>query len=149
MSDQNDTSQDDTSVQVRQLFLKISGDECPQLVTQPASKDSCPANLVLLPGCLIESCEEMDETGAWEAADKVADMCRSGLETQRKTPQRNALCEHLAYAYSILCDYVMEFDDDYTMSKETAETLIRGAIDRIVSAGKCVGFELDKYRSED
>ena len=54
--------------------------------------------------------------------------------------------EHLAYAYSILCDYLKEFDDDYTMSKETAETLIRAAADRIVLAGKEIGVELDKWR---
>lgn len=54
--------------------------------------------------------------------------------------------EHLAYAYSILCDYLKEFDGDYTMSKETAETLIQGAADRIVLAGKEIGVELDKWR---
>lgn len=54
--------------------------------------------------------------------------------------------EHLAYAYSILCDYLKEFDGDYTMSKETAETLIQGAAHRIVLAGRAIGIELDKWR---
>jgi hypothetical protein len=44
---------------------------------------------------------------------------------------------------------VKEFYGDYTMSKETVETLIRGAIDRIVRAGKCFGLRLDQYRSDD
>lgn len=58
------------------------------------------------------------------------------------------LREHLTYAYSVLCDFAKDMDGDWTMSKETAETLIRGAIDRIVAAGKCVGMNLNNYRED-
>ena len=52
---------------------------------------------------------------------------------------------HLAYAHSVLCDFAKK-DGACTMSKETAETLVQGAIDRIVAAGKCVGLNLNNYR---
>ena len=56
--------------------------------------------------------------------------------------------EHLMYAYSVLRDFAKDMDGDWTMSKETAETLIQGAIDRIVAAGKCVGMNLNNYRED-
>jgi hypothetical protein len=58
------------------------------------------------------------------------------------------LREHLTYAYSVLRDFAKDMDGDWTMSKETAETLIQGAIDRIVAAGKCVGMNLNNYRED-
>jgi hypothetical protein len=135
-----------TGEKLRQLCLYMDGSELPQLVSEPAGKGSHAANLVPLPGCVIESDGDIArEEYCWKMASKVADVCKEGFEAKRS----NEYCEHLAYAYSILCDYVKEFDDDYTMSKETAETLIRGAIDRIVRAGKCFGLRLDQYRSDD
>lgn len=132
-----------------QLFLKVKEDSSPQLVAQPADKGSYPANLVMLKGCVIESKEDMDEQDCWDAAGKVAEMCAEGLEAQSKTSPMNSLREHLTYAYSILCDYLRETEGDWLMSKETSETLIRSAIDRIVWAGKCADFNLENYRSED
>ena len=132
-----------------QLFLKVNGDSCPQLVAQPEEKESYPANLVMLKGCVIESKEDMDEQDCWDAAGKVAEMCAAGLEAQGKESPMNSLREHLTYAYSILCDYLRETEGDWLMSKETSETLTRSAIERIVLAGKCVDFNLDEYRSED
>lgn len=132
-----------------QLFLKVNDDSSPQLVAQPADKGSYPANLVMLKGCVIESKEDMDEQDCWDAAGKVAEMCAEGLEAQSKTSPMNSLREHLAYAYSILCDYLRETEGDWLMSKETSETLIRSAIDRIVWAGKCADFNLENYRSKD
>ena len=132
-----------------QLFLKVNEDSSPQLVAQPADKGSYPANLVILKGCVIESKEDMDEQDCWDAAGKVAEMCAEGLKAQGETSQMNSLREHLTYAYSILCDYLRETEGDWLMSKETSETLIRGAIDRIIWAGKCADFNLEKYRSED
>lgn len=58
------------------------------------------------------------------------------------------LREHLTYAYSVLRDFAKDMDGDWTMSKETAETLIQGAIDRIVAAGKYVGMDLNNYRED-
>ena len=132
-----------------QLFLKVNEDTSPQLVSRPQEEESYPANLVMLKGCVIESKEDMDEQDCWDAAGKVAEMCANGLEAQKNTPQMNSLREHLTYAYSILCDYLREAEGDWLMSKETSETLIRGAIDRIVFAGKCADFNLENYRSDD
>lgn len=134
-----------------QLYLKVNGDECPTLTMLPLEQRSYPANLVPLQGCVVESTGDFAECEdeAWKACQKVSEMCREGATALVAVPQSNAMGEHLAYAYSILCDYLKEFDGDYTMSKETAETLMRGARDRVVRAGKCVGFELDKYRSDD
>lgn len=132
-----------------QLFLEVNDYSSPKLVAQPADKGSYPANLVILKGCVIESKHDMDEQDCWDAAGKVAEMCAEGLKTQGKTSQMNSLREHLTYAYSILCDYLRETEGDWLMSKETSETLIRSAIDRIVWAGKCADFNLENYRSED
>ena len=132
-----------------QLFLEVNADSSPKLVAQPADKGSYPANLVILRGCVIESKEDMDDQECWDAAGKVAEMCAEGLKAQGKTPQMNSLREHLTYAYCILCDYLRETEGDWLMSKETSETLIRSAIERLVWAGKCVDFKLDEYRSED
>jgi len=144
--------------ELMQAYLKVdcmgSGNP-PRIVLRKASDESITADLVLLPGVVVEAsgdfpdCSKWSEKDSWEICSKVAERLRLAERTEKDTPKRNAYCEHLAYAYSILCDYVQEFDDDYTMSKETAETLIRGAIDRIVSAGKCFGFRLDQYRSDD
>ena len=132
-----------------QLFLKVDEDSCPQLVCRPQEEESHPANLVMLRGCVIKSKYDMDEQDCWDAAGKVAEMCANGLEAQKDTPQMNSLREHLTYAYSILCDCLRDAEGDGLMSKETSETLIRGAIDRIVWAGKCADFNLENYRSED
>lgn len=133
-----------------QAFLKVNGDEAPELVILPKEKDSHPANLVLLDGVVVDGrpVGEYSEEDAWNACSKVAELCRAGQEAMSNLGLRNAFCEHLAYAYSILCDCAKECDGDWTMSKETWETLIRSAIDRIVSAGKCMGFRLDEYRTE-
>ena len=132
-----------------QLFLKVNEDSSPQLVAQPADKGSYPANLVILKGFVIESKEDMDEQDCWDAAGKVAEMCAAGNVAQGTTSQMNSLREHLTYAYCILCDYLRETEGDWLMSKETSETLIRSAIERLVWAGKCVDFKLDEYRSDD
>lgn len=139
-----------TSTCPMQLFLKVNEDSYPQLVARPQEEKSYPANLVMLKGCVIESKEDMDEQECWDAAGKVAEMCVEGLEAKRKnTQQMNFLREHLAYAYSILCDYRRDTEGDWLMSKETSETLIRGALDRIVRAGKSMDFNLEDYRGED
>ena len=131
-----------------QAFLKVSGDESPTLVLRP-KECAYPANLVLLNGVVVDAEDEtsFDEEDSWVVCAKVAEMCRLGNEYGLSA--RNAMCEHLAYAHSILCDYLRETEGDWLMSKETSETLIRGAIDRIVSAGKSMGFNLEDYRSED
>ena len=113
------------------------------------SKARPAANMAKLEGVVVDMPRECKEDDAWEIIQRISDLCRLGNEAEAGMGNRNAVCEHLTYAYSILVDYVKEFDGDFTMSKETAETLIRGAMDRIVSAGKCFGFELDKYRTED
>jgi len=57
--------------------------------------------------------------------------------------------EHLAYAYSILFDYEREFEGDFLMSMETAETLVRAAIRHILDAANCLGEQIENYRSKD
>lgn len=137
------------AVGLMQLFLKVNGDSCPQLVAQPADKQSYPANLVILNGCVIESKEDMDEQDCWVAAGKVADMCRSGWETIRKAGMRNAICDHLDYAYRLLCDYADTAEGGRTLSDATKDALLKAALARIEQACTCVDFALDKYGTED
>ena len=118
----------------------------PKVVLRDASLDSHPANLILLKGVVTDMEGSKDP---WKVGSTIADMCRAGAENEADVPKRNALREHLAYAYCILGDYLREFDGDFLMSKETAETLIRGAMDRLSMAGSCAGIDLDSYRSED
>lgn len=134
---------------MQQVYISVEGACLPTIAIRPADVKTHPANMVELKGAIVELSGGRGEKSAWDIAQRVSDLCRLGNEAESEMGNRNAMCEHLAYAYSILVDYVKEFDGDFTMSKETAETLIRGAMDRIVSAGKCFGFELDKYRTED
>lgn len=136
---------------LKQVFAVVNGDRIPDLYLRKPldSGEGYQANMVPLEGMLVDCPAECKEEHAWGIVQRLSDLCRLGSEAESKMGNRNAMCEHLAYAYSILVDYVKEFDGDFTMSKETAETLIRGAMDRIVYAGKCIGFELDKYRTED
>lgn len=143
--------EDDGKRKLMQAFLKVSGDEPPRIVLQPDEKNSYPANYVLLKGVVVEMPEDeiaLTEDDAWATCGRVADLCRLGHEVEENSGNRSSLCEHLTYAYSILCDYLREAEGDWLMSKETSETLIRGAIDRIVRAGKCVDFNLDNYRRD-
>ena len=148
----NDKMARKTSTCIMQAFLEVKGDKPPSVTLRPASDDSYPATLVILKDVVVEVDDDKSQTedDAWKVCGMIADKCREAEEHEDAHMSiRNAMCEHLAYAYSILCDYVKEFDDDYTMSKETAETLIRGVMDRIVSAGKCIDLNLKNYRSED
>ena len=161
MGKKDKNANEQSKPELMQAFLKVDcpldekGGKAPTVVLRWASNESYTADLVKLDGVVVESSgyfndeEPWAEEDSWRICSMIADMCRSGHKAQAEMPQRNAFCEHLAYAYSILCDYVKDFDDDCTMSKETAETLIRGAIDRIVRAGQCFGFKLDQYRSDD
>lgn len=132
-----------------QIFIEVKGGEPPKIVSRPIDTNGYPANLVKLNGVVLDKAPlaEWSEDDSWTVASNVASMCRDNADLD--LPKHNALCEHLAYAYSILCDYLRETEGDWLMSKETSETLIRGAVDRIVRAGKCVDFSLDQYRSED
>ena len=133
----------------QQVYISVEGACLPTIAIRPADVKSHPANMVRLEGAVVELSGSRGEKSAWDIAQRISDLCRLGHEAESEMGNRNSMCEHLAYAYSILVDYVKEFDGDFTISKETSETLIRGAIDRIVSAGKCIGFDLDKYRTEE
>lgn len=144
--------------ELMQAYLKVdcmgSGNP-PRIVLRKASDESHIADLVMLPGVVVDvegvspDFANWSEQDSWEICSKVAERLRIAEKTEKESTNRKAYSEHLAYAYSILCDYVKEFDGDYTMSKETAETLICGAIERIVRAGKCFGLRLDQYRIDD
>lgn len=146
-----ETDEKEVPSRLKQVFAVVNGDGIPDLYLRKPldSGEGYQANMTPLDGMLVDCPAECKEENAWSIVQRLSDLCRLGSEAESKMGNRNSMCEHLAYAYSILVDYVKEFDGDFTMSKETAETLIRGAMDRIVSAGKCIGFELDKYRTED
>ena len=144
--------------ELMQAYLKVdcmgSGNP-PMIVLRKASDESRIADLVMLPGVVadvegvFQDCDKWSEQDSWDICSEIAERLRIAEKTEKEAENRKAYSEHLAYAYSILCDYVKKFDDDYTMSKETAETLIRGAIERIARAGKCFGLRLDQYRTDD
>lgn len=144
-----------------QAYLRVdcgggeAGGRAPSVVLLDESEASHAADLVKLDGIAVDAPAgpvgggKWHEPDAWDVCSKIADACRYAEKARSEMSARNAYCEHLAYAYSILCDYAAELDGDCMMSKETAETLVRGAIDRIVRAGKCFGFRLDQYRIDD
>lgn len=134
---------------MQQVYLSMNGDHLPGIAVRPVESKSYPANLALLRGVVVDMPGECKEDDAWNIINRISDLVRLGNDAENTMGKRNAACEHLAYAYSILCDYLKEFDGDYTMSKETAETLIRGAIDRLNWLGQCIGCEIENYRSED
>lgn len=126
-----------------QLFLDVddTGDRVPELVARPADEKSHPANLLLLKGAVVEVGDEFDAQTGWDAAGRVAELCRLGSEMDG--PQHAALCEHLSYVHAILADCVLNASGGGPLTSESLETLLRGAIDRCVRAGKCVGFSLE------
>jgi len=145
-------SEDGGKRKLMQVFLEVKGAEHPKVVLRPASDDSYPANLVMLKDVVVEVADDKSwsEDDAWKVCGKIADKCREVEECEDANMSgRNAICEHLTYAYCILFDYLRETEGDWLMSKETSETLIRGAIERLIWAGKCIGFKLDEYRSDD
>ena len=141
---------EESKKKLMRFFLEVNGDGSPRIVLQPADKGSHPANYVPLHGVELEISEDRDftEDDAWAVSGRVSDLCRMGYESESRIGNRAGVCEHLSYAYNILVDYLRETDGDWLMSKETSETLIRGAIERIVNAGKCIGFDLDYYRGD-
>ena len=148
LSDRNsrivkDTFEHGGKRKLKQAFLEVKGSASPNVVLRELN-EPYPANLVMLKGVVVEVDDDMSPTedDAWNVCGRIAEKCREAEE-------HDAMCEHLAYAYSILCDYLRADEGDWLMSKETSETLIRGAIDRIIRAGKCADFNLEKYRSED
>lgn len=145
-------SEEKGKTRLMQAFLKVSGDEPPRIVLQPKEKNSYPADYVPLKGVVVEMPEDeiaLTEDDAWTTCGRVADLCRLGHEVEENAGNRSGLCEHLTYAYCILCDYMREKEGYWLMSNETSETLIRSAIERLVCAGKCVDFKLDEYGSDD
>lgn len=139
--------------EMMQAYLSVS-DYAPRIVLRRASDESYDANLIPMPGIVVEArgdfqdYDKLAEKDSWDICSKIAERLSLAEQTGKDDKNRNSCCEHLAYAYSILFDYVRSFYGDYTISKETAETLIRGAIDRIVRAGKFLGLRLDQHRSD-
>ena len=145
-------SEDGGKRKLMQVFLEVKGAEHPKVVLRPASDDSYPANLVMLKDVVVEVDEDKywTEDDAWNVCGKIADKCREVEEYEdAHMSVGDTMREHLAYAYSILRDCLMNAEGDWPLSKETSETLIRGALDRIVRAGKCVDFNPENYRSDD
>lgn len=134
---------------MQQVYLSMNGDRLPSIAVRPVESKSYPANLAMLRGVVVDMPGECKEDNAWDIINRLVNLCRLGNEYESIVHKYSAAAEHLAYVYSILCDYLKEFDGDYTMSKETAETLIRGAIDRLKWLGQCIGCEIENYRSED
>lgn len=58
---------------------------------------------------------------------------------------RSAVCEHLGFAYSLMCDLVQLVGASAvdTVSEESVEAIIRTAIDRMQRAGSAMDFKLD------
>ena len=83
-----------------------------------------------------------------EGDERVGEVAEDQDKHDGHEQMNEKLREHLTYAYSVLCDFAKDMDGDWTMSKETAETLVCGAIDRIVAAGKCAGMNLNNYRED-
>lgn len=113
-----------------QAYLRINGDSCPQLVLRDAGEKSHPANLVRLEGVVCCEKPEADftEDDAWDAAGKVADLCRRGMEAMRDNP-RNLVVMNVCAAMDMLYDVRKNIDDDYGLElmPTTARELLSSA----------------------
>ena len=87
--------------------------------------------------------EEGDED-VGEVVEDVRDKPNGQVKQELEGPNRSAVCEHLGFAHSILCDLVTLVGSSATdtVSEESVEALIRTAIDRVQRAGKAIGFKL-------
>lgn len=128
-------------LEYRQVYIKVAGDSDPVMVTRPLKDNSYPANYVPIPGCVVEIHRGITENDAFKVAGEIARLCKGG-----QLLQTGGLHEHLAYAWSILCDLIKDTEGDFMFSKETVETLIRGAMDHIRKAGKDIGFDCEECR---
>ena len=128
-------------LEYKQIYLAVKGDDLPTVVARPLKENSYPANYVPIPGCVVEVHRGITENDAFEVASEIARLCKGG-----QLLQTGGINEHLAYAWSILCDLVKDIEGDFMFSKETAETLVRGAMDHIRKAGKDIGFDCEECR---
>lgn len=131
------------ATQMMQLFLKVSGGELPQLVMQPVKKDSYPANLVILPGCVAEIKEEFDENDAWTACGKVSELCRYGQKLVSDGAKTTALYDHLSDAYEIIEDLMVLMADEANIGCKSIYALASRIREFVVMAGKCVDLNLE------
>ena len=148
LSDRNsriikDTFEHGGKRKLKQAFLEVKGNASPNVVLREIN-EPYPANLVMLKGVVVEVDDDMrpTEDDAWNICGRIAEKCR-------EVEEHDAMGKHLAYAYCILCDYLSCAEGDWLISKETSETLIRGAVDRISLACKCADFDLVNHKSDD
>lgn len=88
--------------------------------------------------------KEGDENVQDEEEAQIAGTEDGQVKKELEGPARSAVCEHLGFAHSILCDLVTLVGSSATdtVSEESVEALIRTAIDRVQRAGKAIGFKL-------
>ena len=130
-------------LEYRQMYLEVNGDKLPTVVARPLKERSYPANHVPIPGCVVEIHRSVTEKDAFNIAGEIRRLCGGG-----QLLNCGVIQEHLAYAWSVLSDLIKGVECDFTFSKETAETLVRGAMDHIRKAGKGIGFDCEEYREE-
>ena len=131
------------ATQMMQLFLEVSGDECPRLVMKPVKEGSYPANFVKLPGCVAEIKEKFDENDAWEACGKVSELCRHGQEFVANGVKTTALYDHLSDAHEILNDLMTLMADEAMVGCKSIYALASRIKEFLVAAGKCVDLDLE------
>lgn len=138
------------AAQMMRLFLKVNGDECPQLVMQPDGKGSYPANLVPLSGCSVMAKHEYDEEDAWAACSRVANACHEGhlLSAHRFQVHRN-----LVDACSVLNDLMFLMGDELepgdVVGRPSIQALLSKAKDLVLSAGRGLDMEIDSQEPRD
>lgn len=131
-------------LEYKQIYLAVKGDDLPTVVARPLKENSYPSNYVPIPGCVVEIHRGITENDAFKVAGEIARLCKGG-----QLLQTGGLHEHLAYAWSILCDLIKDIEGDFMFSKETAETLVRGVMDHVRKAGKDIGFDCEEYRDSE
>lgn len=105
--------------------------------------DGCEDDEVVVMRVYVEQ-EKGDEDVQDGEEARIAGTEDGQVKKELEGPARSAVCEHLGFAHSILCDLVTLVGSSATdtVSEESVEALIRTAIDRVQRAGKAIGFKL-------
>lgn len=130
-------------LEYRQMCLMVDGDYAPIVVAKPLKMKSHPANLVPVPGCVVEVHKDITEDDAFLIASEITKLAEGG---------QLLLCggvqSHLSCAWSILRDLVKDAEGDCSFSPETVAALLRGAMFHVVSAGKEIRFDCERDKPE-
>lgn len=143
MSDKDDKAKDVKKTEKVQAFLTISSDgSAPKMECKLVGEESYPANMVKLPGVVLEVCDPTADVDDWEAANKLVEMCRMGEALQENTDH---IEDNLGKMYDMLEDMISGMDRNLPLGNASTRTLLSQIQKHVVDTGKCIGIDVEDF----